>query len=153
LDAVRAAFNDGVIAACIGPVCARAARDAGIDSPLVPDRWRLGALVHALTRQLETKRRHFRFADADVVLQGAVAVVNDAAVRLSEKERAVLEVLLRRPGATVAKSSLLRDVWGSTGADDHALAVTVARLRSRLGPAGSGIETVVRRGYRVAVER
>jgi len=28
--------------------------------------------------------------------------------------------------------------------------VTVARLRQRLGPAGTGVETVVRRGYRLS---
>jgi uroporphyrinogen-III synthase len=43
------AFNDGaVVAACIGPVCADAARSAGICQLLVPEHPRLGALATAL---------------------------------------------------------------------------------------------------------
>ena len=35
-------------------------------------------------------------------------------------------------------------------ADDHAVEVTVGRLRRRLAPASEGIETVMRRGYRLS---
>jgi len=152
-DAVRDAMNDEVIAACIGPVCAAAAHDAGIRSPAVPDRWRLGALVHTLARHLESKRRRFRMAGTEVVRQGAVAVVDDVAIWLSDRERALIDMLAQRPGATVPKSALLRGVWGSAGTDEHVLSVTVARLRSKLGPAGPGIKTVVRRGYRMATDQ
>jgi uroporphyrinogen-III synthase len=43
-------------------------------------------------------------------------------------------------------------VWGEVG-DEHVVEVTVARLRRRLGAAGGGIETVVRRGYRLAIDQ
>jgi uroporphyrinogen-III synthase len=47
------AFNErGVVAACIGPVCAEAARAAGIAGPLVPPAPRLGSLVTALAEHL-----------------------------------------------------------------------------------------------------
>jgi uroporphyrinogen-III synthase len=40
-------------------------------------------------------------------------------------------------------------VWtGET--DDHVVEVTVGRLRRRLGSAGTHIETVMRRGYRLS---
>jgi uroporphyrinogen-III synthase len=43
------AFNSGeVVAACIGPVCAEAARAAGIREPLVPEHARLGSLASSL---------------------------------------------------------------------------------------------------------
>jgi uroporphyrinogen-III synthase len=46
-------FNSGaVVAACIGEVCAGAARRAGIQAPLVPDHPRLGALATAVARRL-----------------------------------------------------------------------------------------------------
>ncbi len=49
LDAVLDAFNiGGVVAACIGPVCAQGARLAGIKQPLVPEHSRLGSLASAL---------------------------------------------------------------------------------------------------------
>ena len=56
----------------------------------------------------------------------------------------------RRPGAVVSKGELRKQVWAN-GADDHAVEVTGGRLRRRLGPASDGIETVMRRGYRLAV--
>ncbi len=45
-DALRAAFNRGsVLAACVGPVCAEAAREEGIEQPRWPERARLPAMV------------------------------------------------------------------------------------------------------------
>ena len=47
------AFNDrGVVAACVGPVCALGATEAGIRGPLVPAVGRLGLLVRALCDRL-----------------------------------------------------------------------------------------------------
>jgi uroporphyrinogen-III synthase len=43
-------------------------------------------------------------------------------------------------------------VWGATESDEHVVEVTVARLRQRLGEAGTGVETVVRRGYRLSAD-
>lgn len=143
------AFSAGVVAACIGPVCADAARAYGIDAPLVPERWRLGALVHAVADHLGERRRSLRIGDADVLVQGALVVVDGDEQRLTERERAVLDVLLRRTGATVARATLLREVWGSVDTDAHNLDVTIARLRAKLGRAGAGIETAPRRGYRI----
>jgi uroporphyrinogen-III synthase len=50
--ALAQAFNSGVLAACVGPVCAQAARALGIAEPLVPPHPRLGSLVTALTERL-----------------------------------------------------------------------------------------------------
>jgi uroporphyrinogen-III synthase len=52
-DALRAAFNaGGVVASCVGPVCASAATEEGIDAPIWPDPPRLAAMVRQLTSQL-----------------------------------------------------------------------------------------------------
>jgi uroporphyrinogen-III synthase len=72
-------------------------------------------------------------------------------VRLTDRERDVLRVLAERPGVVMSKRALLRRVWGHRETDEHAVEVTVARLRQRLGITGSGIETVIRRGYRLDV--
>ena len=51
------AFNKaGVVAACIGPVCAAAALAAGIEQPLVPEHPRLGSLSSALAACLAQPR-------------------------------------------------------------------------------------------------
>jgi uroporphyrinogen-III synthase len=78
-----------------------------------------------------------------------MAVIGEDEVRLTERERAVLHVLANAGGAVVPKRSLLRQVWGD-GADEHAVEVTVGRLRRRLGDAGDAVQTVPRRGYRLA---
>jgi uroporphyrinogen-III synthase len=56
-DQLRDAFNHrGVVAACVGPVCAQGAVNAGVRSPLVPPIGRLGLLVRALSQHLRTDR-------------------------------------------------------------------------------------------------
>jgi uroporphyrinogen-III synthase len=47
------AFNRGMpLAACIGPVCAEAARQEGIREPVFPESWRLGSLVKLVAATL-----------------------------------------------------------------------------------------------------
>lgn len=148
--ALRAAFNErGVVAACVGPVCARGALEAGITDPLVPAVGRLGLLVRALTECLATRRRTVAMAGVDVVLQGLVAVVGEERVRLNFRERALLDTLAARPGTVFSRPALIRHVWSATGADPHAVEVAIARLRPRLGPAGAALVTVPGRGYRL----
>jgi uroporphyrinogen-III synthase len=147
---LRDAFNQrGVVAACVGPVCARGALDAGIADPLVPPAGRLGLLVRALSEHLVAERRTVAMAGVDVVLQGLVAMVGDQRVRLNSRERALLDTLSGRPGAVVSRPVLIRHMWSATGADPHAVEVAVARLRPRLGPAGAALVAVPGRGYRL----
>ena len=149
-DELRAAFNEqGVVAACVGPGCARGATDAGIAEPLVPTVGRLGLLVRALGERLLADRRTVAMAGVDVVLQGLVAVVGDAHIRLNRRERALLDTLAARPGTVFSRPTLVKEVWSSTGADPHAVEVAIARLRPRLGPAGAALVTVPGRGYRL----
>jgi uroporphyrinogen-III synthase len=51
-DELRGAFNRDVLAACVGPVCAEAASEEGIASPLWPDPPRLPALVRLVEDRL-----------------------------------------------------------------------------------------------------
>lgn len=141
------AFNArGVVAACIGPVCASGARQAGIAEPVAPELGRLGLLVRALTDALQPRRQQLVMAGRLVVVQGRALAVDGRAVDVPDRERAVLETLLRRRGAVVARTVLL----GSPAGDEagvHALEATIGRLRRRLGPAGRAIRTVRGRGY------
>lgn len=56
-EELRRAFNEGVTAACVGPVCAAGAREEGIAQPLEPERARLVPLVRTLTDHLRSRRR------------------------------------------------------------------------------------------------
>ncbi|MDQ4133897.1 MAG: uroporphyrinogen-III synthase [Actinomycetota bacterium] len=49
---LREALNGPVVPACIGPVCAEAAREEGIAEPIWPDPPRLPAMVRQLTERL-----------------------------------------------------------------------------------------------------
>jgi len=50
---LRSAFNaGGVVASCVGPVCASAATEEGIEAPIWPDPPRLTAMVRQVTATL-----------------------------------------------------------------------------------------------------
>ncbi len=151
-DELRRAVNGGILVACVGPVCAAVAREEGIESSVVPDHWRLGSLVRIVGESLALRRRRFRAGDIELVLQGSVVIVNGEPVELTSRERDVLCLLAERPGVAVPRSLLLREVWHDPNADQHALEAVIGRLRSKLGPAGKAVTTVVRRGYRFVAE-
>lgn len=149
-DELRRALNGPVQAVCVGPVCSETAKELGIERALVPVRARLGSMVLTLAAELGAQVRRLRLGGVPVTLQGALVVVGEEEVRLTDRERAVLHALVGAGGAVVPKATLLRTVWGSTAADEHAVEMTVSRLRRRLGAAGEAILTVPRRGYRLS---
>jgi uroporphyrinogen-III synthase len=144
------ALTSRVLPVCVGPVCAETAESHGITPAVTPKRARLGAMVQALAAELGARARSVRLNRVDVTVQGARVVVGDEHVRLTDRERAVMHALLDARGAVVAKQVLLRRVWAGEQVDEHAVEVTIARLRRRLGLAGAALQTVPRRGYRLA---
>lgn len=52
-DDLRHALNGSLLAACVGPVCAEAAREEGIEHPLWPEPPRLPAMVRQVTDHLQ----------------------------------------------------------------------------------------------------
>jgi uroporphyrinogen-III synthase len=152
-DDLRSAFNQrGVVAACVGPVCAQGAYAAGLHEPLNPMTGRLGLLVRALTEAMQNRRRELRYDGGSFVIQGCAALVGQSVVRLSPRQGALLTALVRRPGAVVSKRTLLDQAPHGHENHPHAVETAVGRLRRRLGTAGAAIETVPRRGYRLAAE-
>ncbi len=148
--ALVAALNDDVVAACVGPVCADAARAAGVRHPAAPETGRLGLLVRVLAERLERSRLAFTAAGTSCVVQGDIAVLDGSPVRLQSREARLLRALATRRGAVVSRPALRREVWNGEADDDHVVAVTVSRLRARLGAAACALVAVPRRGYRLA---
>lgn len=142
-----ATLHAGTLAASIGPVCSAGLRAEGVQRIIEPARPSLAGLAFAVADELGRRRRRLRMADVDVTVQGSLVYVGETAVRLSDRERAVLTHLCAQSGSVVARSALLRDVWSIDDAGSHIVDVTVGRLRRRLGPAGAAIRTVPRRGY------
>lgn len=150
-EAMAAAFAEQVLPVCVGPITAARAEELGFGEPMQPVRPRLGAMVQQLTDALTASSQQFDLAGRSVELRGRLVQIDGCEpVRLAVRERSVLLALLERPGVVRSKDQLLDTVWGSRDVGAHVVEVTVGRLRRRLGPAGEGIETVIRRGYRAS---
>jgi uroporphyrinogen-III synthase len=148
-DDVIEAFESDVVAVCVGPVCATGITEVGLPVPLLPERHRLDAMVQLIAHHFAERAHLIELAGTNVRVQGRLAVVDGGPEAwLTDRERAILDALIERPGVVLSKRDLLRRVWHGLESDEHVVEVTVARLRQRLGPASAGIETVVRRGYR-----
>lgn len=147
---VRHAFLGPVIPACVGPVTAGPFQTESI--PVIqPDRGRLGALIREITQQVPARRAVvLPVAGHSVEIRGHAAVVDGGLVTLTGTSMALLRELSVRPGAVSARSALLKLTPGA-GGDEHAVEVAVGRLRTALGDPRI-IQTVVKRGYRLAYE-
>ena len=70
-------------------------------------------------------------------------------VRLTRKEFALLEYLIKNSGRVATRQQLLDNVWGySYFGDTRTLDVHIRRLRQKMDACGSCVETVVGVGYR-----
>lgn len=100
------AFNGGgVVAACIGPVCAGAANALGIETPLVPPHSRLGSLATALTALFADKKAELRGEHGEVALSGRFVSTQGHIYELEPVERRALRKLLAA-GAPLRAESL-----------------------------------------------
>jgi DNA-binding response OmpR family regulator len=84
-------------------------------------------------------------ADFDAV---AISIDNEA-IRLTRREFELLKFLVENRNRVISRDRLLERVWGYDRlVETRSVDVHVGRLRAKLGPAGSQIETVVGLGYR-----
>ncbi|WP_181766886.1 winged helix-turn-helix domain-containing protein, partial [Streptomyces albidus (ex Kaewkla and Franco 2022)] len=121
------------------------------DVPTVqPERFRLGPLVQRLCVELPGRVRVLPLAGHRVEIRGRAVVVDGSLRTVQPAGMALLRALARRPGWVVSRAELLRALPGS-GTDEHAVETAMARLRVALG-APKLIQTVVKRGYRLALE-
>ena len=151
-EALVASLQGPVLVAAVGPVTAGPLDRAGIPS-VQPERARLGALVRTVVEELPAPRtRTVLTGPHRLELRGHAVLVDDRTVELSARQIGVLSALVDSGGRVLSRSDLLRLAWRDESADEHAVEMTVARLRTALGPAGRVVETVVKRGYRLAAE-
>ncbi|MZD07337.1 uroporphyrinogen-III synthase [Streptomyces sp. SID5785] len=145
LDALR----HDVVPACVGPVTALALQARGVDT-VQPERFRLGPLVQLLCRELPGRARVLHVAGCRVEIRGHAVLVDGDLRPVPPAGMALLRALARRPGWVVARADLLAALPGA-GRDEHAVETAMARLRGALG-APRLVQTVVKRGYRLAVD-
>ncbi|MGW0968696.1 uroporphyrinogen-III synthase [Streptomyces sp. NPDC002516] len=144
-----AALRHDVLPACVGPVTALPLQAAGLDT-VQPERFRLGPLVQLLCQELPGRARTLPISGHHVEIRGHAVVVDGALRPVPPAGMSLLRALARRPGWVVARAELLRALPGS-GRDEHAVETAMARLRTALG-APKLIQTVVKRGYRLALD-
>ncbi|MHC5261272.1 uroporphyrinogen-III synthase [Streptomyces sp. UC4497] len=144
-----AALHHDVLAACVGPVTALPLQARGVDT-VQPERFRLGPLVQLLCKELPARARTLPIAGHQMQIRGQAVVVDDELRPVPPAGMSLLRTLARRPGWVVSRAELLRALPGA-GRDEHAVETAMARLRSSLGTPKL-IQTVVKRGYRLALD-
>ncbi|MEU6417676.1 uroporphyrinogen-III synthase [Streptomyces spiralis] len=149
LPELLTALGHDLLAACVGPVTAVPLQAHGIDT-VQPERFRLGPLVQLLCRELPARAHPLPVAGHRLEIRGHAVLVDGDLKPVPPAGMALLRALARRPGWVVARADLLRTLPGA-GRDEHAVETAMARLRTALG-APKLIQTVVKRGYRLALD-
>jgi len=149
-DQLLQALRTDVHAMCVGPEAAQPLTRIGIPTSS-PDRMRLGALARHIAQELPPLRSCTVNAAGHVIeIRGTCVLVDGSVNSLAGSGMATLRALAHRPGDVVARNDLLRVLPGNSN-DPHAVDTAVLRLRTALGDRNI-IATVVKRGYRLAVD-
>jgi uroporphyrinogen-III synthase len=150
LDAMLESLRGPVLVAAVGPITAAPLLDRGV--PVVqPERSRLGALVRTVVEELPAQRsRSVVSGPHRLELRGHTVLVDGTAIELTGRQVGVMTALVDSGGRVLSRGELLKAAWPEESRDEHAVEMTVARLRTALGPAGRVVQTVVKRGYRLA---
>ncbi|WP_431783975.1 uroporphyrinogen-III synthase [Streptomyces chumphonensis] len=148
-EEVLAALRADVLPACVGPVTAAVLERHDVPTSQ-PERFRLGPLVQLLCAELPGAVRPLPVGGRWLEIRGHAVVVDGELRPVPPAGMALLGALAARPGWVVPRADLLRALPGA-GRDEHAVETAMARLRSALGTPKL-IQTVVKRGYRLAVD-
>ncbi|GGZ21985.1 uroporphyrinogen-III synthase [Streptomyces poonensis] len=149
LPELLAALHHDVLPACVGPVTALPLQARGVDT-VQPERFRLGPLVQLLCQELPGRARTLPVAGRRMEIRGHAVLVDGALRPVPPAGMSLLRALCRQPGWVVSRAELLRALPGA-GRDEHAVETAMARLRTALGTPKL-IQTVVKRGYRLALD-
>ncbi|GAA2066254.1 uroporphyrinogen-III synthase [Williamsia deligens] len=143
------ALRTVVPALCVGAVTAAPLHALQVPT-IQPARFRLGALARTIADELPRRTQVLRVAGHDMTVLARGVTVDGSVRPLTAAGQALLRALTRVPGRVVDRRTLLAALPGG-GGDTHAVETAMARLRSALGDP-TMIQTVVKRGYRLAVD-
>ncbi|BBX95499.1 uroporphyrinogen-III synthase [Mycobacterium lacus] len=144
-----AALRADVAAMCVGPVTSAPLRQLGVPT-MHPDRYRLGALARLIADEVPRRARHLTAGGHHISVRSATVAVDGDVRTVPPSAMAMLRRLMANPGRVVSRAELLAQLPGG-GADPHAVDTAMTRLRSALG-APCAVQTVIKRGYRLAME-
>jgi two-component system phosphate regulon response regulator PhoB len=108
--------------------------------------------VKSIFRRTKDERSEMlRVGNIQIYPERRQCFVQNTAVTLTAKEFDLLYELMRARGNVLTRDTLMDHVWGYHGeATSRTLDTHVRRLRDKLGPSGSCVETVRSVGYRIA---
>lgn len=112
----------------------------------------LVARIRAVLRRTEQKREDegYHVGELFVSPQRHLVQVSGQEVTLTNKEFELLCLLLEHRGMAMTRDAIMDGVWGQEfSRENRTLDVHVRTLRTKLGPAGSYIETVRGVGYKI----
>ncbi len=114
----------------------------------------LVARVKALLRRTSTSKE-------DVLQSGEISIniiqhkvyVNNEEIVLTRKEFSLLQMLMERPEEVFTRETLLAKIWGyNFDGETRTLDVHMRTLRTKLGKAGTQLQTVRGVGYRMSTK-
>lgn len=147
-EALLESFRTDVAAMCVGPVCSAPLERRGVPV-LLPQRSRLGSLIHLVAEELPRRSSRTYLASGHrLEIRGHSVLVDGKSVYIPPAPMAILKSLAKEPGKVVTRAELSEQLPGEE-IGPHALEMTLTRLRSLLGDPKI-IQTVVKRGYRLA---
>jgi len=110
---------------------------------------RIRAVLRRASAAAESSVPAYRGDHLTADFEAVAVAVDGAAVRLTRREFELLRFLVQNKNRVVSRDRLLERVWGYDRlVETRSIDVHVGRLRTKLGPAGRQVETVIGLGYR-----
>jgi uroporphyrinogen-III synthase len=138
------------LTACLGSVTAEPLRALGVE-PLVGPTGFVEDLVANVVARLKARAIRLAVGSRRLEVRGQAVLVDGVLVTLPPGPLGVLQVLARRPGKVVSFAEIKQELPGWSEVNDHAVEMAVSRLRRHLAGLDA-VQTVVKRGYRLAAE-
>ena len=114
----------------------------------------LVARVEARLRQESAKNRYISYGSLRLDTFSGCGYIGGRDLQLTQKEFAMLLLLVRNAEKTVSKQQVLREVWNIDSEDDNrALWTLISRLRRKLNGQESRIEISSKRGDGYTLEQ
>ncbi|WEK59850.1 MAG: uroporphyrinogen-III synthase [Candidatus Microbacterium colombiense] len=150
LDGIRRRASTGrLLLAAVGPITAAPLREEQLQT-VIADRGRLGSLARCVIAHFGGGRAPWVRTDLGrLEVRSGGALIDGRFVPLSRTSAGLLEALFAAEGRVLSRTDIARVLPGAER-NGHAVEVAVARLRESLSGAEL-VQTVVKRGYRLAV--
>ena len=114
----------------------------------------LAARIDARLRQERAKSRYVSYGNLRLDTLSCCGYLGDTDLLLTQKEFAVLLLLVHNAEESVSKQKVLREVWNTETEDDNrALWTLISRLRRKLNSEESRLEISSRRGDGYTLEQ